>query len=188
MHDVRRARVEFGDRVLVVGAGVIGQFTAQAARLCGAHVTIVDRDEARLAVARHLGAQNAILPDEKWQNVKNAGPFDVVLEDSGAPILDHIVGANYDGVIAQNGRVVLVAGRDRVDYRFNCAQWKEIGVLHAGHFTHDDLSQVARLAAEGALKFGPVIKDVVRIEKAVSVYERLRDDPSSLFGTVFDWR
>ncbi|MCK4602280.1 MAG: hypothetical protein KAU28_07425, partial [Phycisphaerae bacterium] len=45
MHDVRRAETDPNDHVLVVGAGLIGQFTAQAARAAGAHVTVVDLDQ-----------------------------------------------------------------------------------------------------------------------------------------------
>jgi threonine dehydrogenase-like Zn-dependent dehydrogenase len=41
-HDVPREETRLGDRVLLVGAGAIGQLTAQAARGAGAHVTVVD--------------------------------------------------------------------------------------------------------------------------------------------------
>ena len=40
-HDARRARVRVEDNVLVIGAGLIGQFAAQAARVKGARVTVI---------------------------------------------------------------------------------------------------------------------------------------------------
>jgi 2-desacetyl-2-hydroxyethyl bacteriochlorophyllide A dehydrogenase len=191
VHDVRRAGVKLGENVLVVGAGPIGQFTAQAARLAGAVVTVCDVNKERLAVAGQLGAHQTIAVDkaDSWEAVKKAGPFDAVFEDSGAAVLDNIIGANWaQGILKLRARVVIIAGRDRVDYNFNAGQGYELCVYHASHFEADDLRQVCRLTAEGQLKAGPIIGDVVRIEDAVRVYERLRDNPASLFGVVFDWR
>lgn len=191
MHDVRRAAVKLGEQVLVVGAGSIGQFTAQAARLAGAVVTICDLDAKRLAMAKSLGAHATITlttDAASWAAVKEAGPFDAVFEDSGAPILDRVIGDNWgQGVLKHRSRVVMIAGRQRVEYSFNAGQGYELSVFHAGHFEHDDLRQVCRLTAEGTLSIGPVIQDVVKAEKAVAIYDTLRDNPSRLFGVVFDW-
>jgi 2-desacetyl-2-hydroxyethyl bacteriochlorophyllide A dehydrogenase len=191
MHDVRRADVRLGEQVLVVGAGPVGQFTAQAARLAGAVVTVCDINEKRLDIAKALGAHATIAlatDAASWDAVKNAGPFDVVIEDSGAPILDRVIGANWgQGVLKRPSRVVMIGGRNRVDYSFNAGQSYEMSVLHAGHFVRDDLLQVCRLTAEDMLKIGPVIQDVVKAEDSIRVYDRLWDDPGSLFGVVFDW-
>ena len=37
------------------------------------------------------------------------------------------------------------------------------------------------------LKIEPVIRDVVKIDKTIAVYDTLRDNPDNLFGVVFDW-
>ena len=180
--------MRLGEKVLVVGAGPIGLFTAQAARLAGAVVTVCDLREKRLAVAAGLGAHRVLVPGDTWENVRAEGPFDCVFEDSGGPVLDRIIGGGGNqGLLRARGRVVIIAGRDRVDYSFNAGQGCELCLYHAGHFVADDLRQVCRLAAEGVLKAGPVIQEVVRIDAAVAVYDRLRDDPGSLLGTVFDW-
>jgi threonine dehydrogenase-like Zn-dependent dehydrogenase len=74
----------------------IGQFTAQAARLAGAEVTVCDRNERRLKVARDLGAHKTVALSKdgsSWDAIRTAGPFDVVFEDSGAPVLDLVIGA-----------------------------------------------------------------------------------------------
>jgi threonine dehydrogenase-like Zn-dependent dehydrogenase len=192
LHDVRRAGVRLGERALVIGAGPIGQLTAQAARLAGAVVTVCDIDAQRLEIAGSLGAHGIVpLTTEaaSWDAVKKAGPFDVVIEDSGAPVLDSAIGANWGGgVLKHRSRVLMVAGRDRVSYSFNAGQGYEMAVLHAGHFVRDDLVEVCRLAAEGALRLGPIVRDIVKAADAPAVYERLRDEPGSLFGVVFDWQ
>lgn len=191
MHDVRRAETKIGDNVLVVGAGPIGQFTAQAARAAGAVVTVADLDAGRLAVAAECGAHRTVrvTGEETWAGpVKDAGPYDIVFEDSGADVLGHILGRTWGQCLLKHfGKCVLIAGRFEVNYSFNAGQGTEITVLHAGHFGRDDLQQVARLVAEGTIRVAPLLRDVVGCEAAKDIYDRLRDDPQGLLGTVFDW-
>lgn len=193
-HDARRADVKPEDNVLVVGAGLIGQFAAQAARVCGARVTVADVDGARLALAGQLGADatvNVARPEaiDQLRAAKKAGrPFTVVFEDSGADVLDWIIGGTWGGgIIAHRARVLVIAGRFDVKYNFNAAQGAEVAVLHAGHFTRGDLEQVARLTARGDVRIGPLIKDIVPVAEAKRIYDTLRDRPNELLGTVFDW-
>ena len=190
MHDVRRAETKLGDRVLIVGAGPIGQFTAQAARASGADVTVADINSERLAIAEECGSSIIeIVSDDTWESIKEHYCFDIVFEDSGAAILDQILGRSFSkkNLLKRRGKLVMIAGRFDVSYSFNAGQSLELAVLHAGHFSRDDLILLAKLVADGTVTVAPIIKDVVKIDKAIAVYERLRDDPASLFGTVFDW-
>jgi 2-desacetyl-2-hydroxyethyl bacteriochlorophyllide A dehydrogenase len=191
LHDVRRAEVRLGERVLVVGAGPVGQFTAQNARAAGAVVTVCDRDENRLEIARQLGARAVINTgdDAGWALLReHHAPFDAVFEDSGAPVLDQIIGGSgLPALVRRRGRVVMIAGRGRVDYSFNAGQAAELAILHAGHFERADLEELARLVAEGTVKVGPILREVVPIADAMGIYERLRDNASSLMGTAFEW-
>jgi S-(hydroxymethyl)glutathione dehydrogenase/alcohol dehydrogenase len=55
------ARVELGESVCVVGCGGIGQQIVAAARMAGAgRIIAVDRDEAKLALARRRGATDTV--------------------------------------------------------------------------------------------------------------------------------
>ncbi|WP_406640792.1 zinc-dependent alcohol dehydrogenase family protein [Amycolatopsis sp. WGS_07] len=56
VHGVRRIGVEAGERFLVVGAGTMGLIMQQLLLRAGAHVTMVDRNAARLPRATDLGA------------------------------------------------------------------------------------------------------------------------------------
>lgn len=190
MHDVRRVGVKFGEKVLVVGAGLVGQFMAQAARLSGAIVTVCDLDQARLDLARECGADHVVrtAAGEGWNGLAGHAPFDVVIETSGADVFDEIVGLERgQGVLVPRGRVLAIGGRHDVRYKFNAGQFKEIVVMQATHFVQDDLEHVLRLALDERLKIKPLINAVVPIEECVAVYDRLRDDPASMLGVVFDW-
>ena len=52
---IDRAKVQSGDRVLVVGAGGVGNLVTQLALWSGGYTIVVDIDEAKLALAREVG-------------------------------------------------------------------------------------------------------------------------------------
>ena len=75
---LNRARVEEGSSVVVIGAGGIGQFCVQAARIAGAaRIVAVDPLEARRAQALRLGATEALSPQDV------GGQFDVAVDAVG---------------------------------------------------------------------------------------------------------
>lgn len=73
VHACRRARVVAGDRVVVFGAGAIGQAVLVAAVRRGASVLAVDRVGSRLELASRLGAAATV----------DAGSADVAAEVDG---------------------------------------------------------------------------------------------------------
>lgn len=189
-HDARRAEVHPGDNILVFGAGLIGQFAAQTARVMGAVVTMVDVDDERLELARELGT-DLIANFEKEEGqafLQQKKPYSVVFECSGADVLGSIIGTDWgNGLIGFRARVVMVAGRDEVCYHSNAAQGAEVAIMHANHFNQDDLSQVLDLVGKGRILIRPLIRDIVPIANVISIYDTLRDYPNRLLGTVFCW-
>jgi len=69
------AGVEPGSSVLVVGAGGVGQFVVQGARIAGAaEIVCADPLEERRALAERLGATRTVAPDELGATMKEALP------------------------------------------------------------------------------------------------------------------
>jgi predicted dehydrogenase len=60
MQGVRQADVRLGERIAVIGLGVVGLLTAQLVRAAGGRVVAVDVDERACALARDLGADLAV--------------------------------------------------------------------------------------------------------------------------------
>lgn len=88
-HGIARGQVSGADRVLVTGSGPIGMSAALFAKARGAHVTVMDMREDRLAFARDpLGADAVLLagPDAEAQAADLTGGdgFDVVVDATGA--------------------------------------------------------------------------------------------------------
>lgn len=84
-----RARPRLGDEVLIFGCGPIGLLHLQLIRLAGAvSVTMVDKRQDRLDLARRLGADHVVLADETQQErLREIAPrgFDVVIDATGVP-------------------------------------------------------------------------------------------------------
>ena len=86
-----------GDRIVVVGAGVVGLLIARlAARLPGADVTVVDVDPARAEFALKLGASFATPAEEP-------GGADVVFHASVTPqgLATAIHAAGFEGTVVE---------------------------------------------------------------------------------------
>ncbi len=101
-HGVDMTPLTQNDRVLVFGAGVIGQLTLQLARQHTEQVYACDLIDYRLDIARQLGACEGISTPQRLAELENS--FDVVYETSGANIgLEQAV-----KLAAPNGTVILL--------------------------------------------------------------------------------
>ncbi len=60
MQRVRLAEVGLGDKVVVLGLGLIGQLTVQLLKASGCHVIGVDIDDEKVAMATEFGADMAL--------------------------------------------------------------------------------------------------------------------------------
>ncbi|RCV57813.1 galactitol-1-phosphate 5-dehydrogenase [Marinitenerispora sediminis] len=85
LHAVWRTRLRSGHRVAVVGAGPIGLFAVQWARIAGAaEVLAIDLNEQKTAMAREAGATHTAASPEEARELAGAG-YDVIIESAGVP-------------------------------------------------------------------------------------------------------
>ena len=108
----QRARLQAGETVLVKGgAGGVGSMVLQMAKASGARVIATAGGEQKAETCRRLGADHVInyrdqsIPDAALEFAPNG--VDVYWETMREPDFDGIV-----PVVAENGRIVLMAGRD----------------------------------------------------------------------------
>lgn len=99
------AHPRFAERVVIFGQGVVGLLITQVARLAGASlVVVVDPIASRRELARDLGADVALTPDEAPARVKELTGgvgADVVVEASGhgAALQQAIDSAAFQGTV-----------------------------------------------------------------------------------------
>ncbi len=185
LNTCRNAELKLGEKVLIVGAGYIGQTAAQVAALFGARVTICDIDDRRLRLARNIGAaEHALNVDgPRWSQQITDESFDAILDFAGVPGMED----KFLLAVKTGGRILLIAGRDRVNYHFNLAQRRLITIKQNSHFYVDDLENLCRLHGRGQIDLTSLLQDVVPAEEAKRIYDTLRDRPNDLLGTVFSW-
>lgn len=64
LHGVRQAELTLGESVVVIGMGLVGQIAAQICAASGARVFCIDLDEAKVDLAKSLGADGGMAGDD----------------------------------------------------------------------------------------------------------------------------
>jgi 2-desacetyl-2-hydroxyethyl bacteriochlorophyllide A dehydrogenase len=106
VHGLRRARMQPGSELLIVGAGTIGLLHLQAARYGGAaSIAVVDTDPARRRLAEHFGADVVADSVASLVEDRHGVGYEYVIEATGVPAA---VSSALDGVC--RGGVLLVLG------------------------------------------------------------------------------
>ena len=151
----RVARVAPGDRVVVIGAGSVGQNVVQAARAMGAErVVAVDRSPEQLTRAVALGATDVILAADDVGTVVDrliatlGRPADVAFECSGVSSLSPApLRFVRNGGLAIN----LSSSADVVAFDMNWFQWDKryVNPLYGASRPSEDVPAIMALRAQG---------------------------------------
>jgi 2-desacetyl-2-hydroxyethyl bacteriochlorophyllide A dehydrogenase len=187
MRHVRHLEIRPGDNVWVAGQGLIGQFCAQAARAHGATVTVSDLVPRRLELALATGADEAVdgSTNNAWARLRQRGPYTHIIDACNMPRLYHQI--QEHGLLQHSGIVGSVAVRGDTTFPWGLFHGLEGRIQVTCHFSLDDVRVVLDLLARGILQIAPLVLDRVPIDEAPSLYARLRDEPQSLLGVIFDW-
>lgn len=131
MQGVRRAQLELGETVCVLGLGLIGQITVQLAKLAGCKVFGIDLNQERLNLAKQLGADvvlNASLIDIENEikfvtNYKNIDKTIITAASKSGKVIQQAM-----NITRRKGKVVLV-GDVKIDFNRDPFYSKEIDFL-----------------------------------------------------------
>ncbi len=203
---VRRCRPEFGESLMVMGLGLLGQFAVQTARLSGClPVIALDFNEERRKIASKLGADAAFSPDdpelkEKILAITGGRGCDSVVEITGNP---HAVVQGLE-LTARFGRIALVGCNrtptEKIDF-YNLVHRPGITVLGAHNMArplHDrrpgvwtmkeDMGLLLRYMSLGRLDSRPLLTKIADPAEAPGIYDKLYKRDPGLLGVVFDWK
>lgn len=166
------ARVPSGAAVAVIGAGGVGLNVAQGASLAGAsRVIVVDRAEAPLAMARALGATDAVQPTGKTSDavreLTGGRGADFVFDTVGTPatLTDAILSARKGGTIVVTGLSRLDAqGAIRL-YPFVMQEKRLVGSVYGSGNPLDDIADLVRAYQESRLKLDELVARTYPLEQ-----------------------
>lgn len=214
LHAVRRTAPLYGENGIVVGLGLVGQFTAQFAQLSGCHVLGVDRWARRRAIARQVGVEGVVDPAGE-DVVERAGEFtrgygmDFGVVAFGGEASEAFA-AIYQSLkqapdTHRMGRVVLVGGA-RVAHGFGAALGNvdvrsaartgpgyhdpayERGSAYPEVFvewpTQRNLAECLRAMAAGKLCVQPLYTHEFALEDIAAAVDVLVESPTEALGVV----
>ena len=180
-----------GDSVLVVGQGLIGQATAQLARLRGAFVAVSDVVPDRLTLARAHCADWVLDAREGPLAAQTAARFpkgfDVVIETTGsAAVLDDALKCTVYG-----GRFAFVAYHPgEMPLPFDAAHRRELRTFFPFFIGRPAVRDgVVRLIETGVLPLAPLVSHEISWRQAAEAYQDLfGSGRSAVNGMIIDWR
>ncbi|MEP6909364.1 MAG: bi-domain-containing oxidoreductase [Actinomycetota bacterium] len=204
LQGVRRAEPSLGERVVVVGLGLLGLITVQALRAAGCRVAGIEPVEKRRALAAELGAELALSPAEAADAIaawtEGAGADTVVITASSKS--DELVN-DAVRMLRRKGRVIPVGdvglGLDReplyereADVRISTSygpgrydpSYEEAGLDYPLPYVRwtagRNMEEFLRLVSDGLVTLDPLIELELPVERASEGYEGLNGDSPPL--------
>ncbi|WP_165808006.1 zinc-binding alcohol dehydrogenase [Microbacterium sp. TPD7012] len=205
LHALRRGEPSFGESVAVIGQGIIGLVTIAVAKAWGLRTLAIDLDEARLSIARAVGADVVCSPASATFSptvdaFSGGSGVDLVIESASSW---RAVATAY-GILRRRGRLVVVARHTDVP-KFNMIaddlMTKEItfttSYAHPLTAVSEDVMRWTRprnlqlildYFAAGKLDVSAAITTRIKPQQIPEIYARLDRGDSSIGGVSIDWR
>ncbi|MHC5034207.1 MAG: zinc-dependent alcohol dehydrogenase [Planctomycetota bacterium] len=185
-HGVSRLPLSGDDTAVVVGAGMIGLMAMQALRAAGcARVVAVDLAKDRLEMARELGADGVLSPEDcdvaaEVREMTDGQGADVAVEAVGVtPAVQTAVNClKKGGALALIGNV-----SPTVDLPLQTVVTREIS-LHGSYCSTGDYPVCLDLIVSGRVNVDAVISAVAPLAEGASWFERLYNREPGLMKVI----
>ncbi|MEE9607283.1 MAG: bi-domain-containing oxidoreductase [Myxococcota bacterium] len=210
LQGVRQANPTLGERVAVLGLGLIGQLTVQLLRANGCRVLGYDPDQGRAALAETLGADRAVCRELETEADRfSCGEgLDAVIVAASTPSAGPLEQA---GEISRlRGRVIVVGlvgmeiprslyYRKELDLRMSMSygpgrydpDYEERGhdypLAHVRWTERRNIQAVLDLAADGQLRLEPLVSHRFPIDKAVDAYDLISTGKEPVLGVLLEY-
>ncbi len=211
LQGVRQAVLTLGERVCVIGLGLIGQLTIQLCKASGCRVIGADIDPGKIGMAVKFGADLAVLSqdldDRIWQFTEGFGADAVIIaaaaKDSGLVALAGEISRTKGRVVAV-GLVGLDVPRDvyykkELDLRLSMsygpgrydAEYEERGhdypLPYVRWTEQRNMQAFLELVAAGRLDVGPLISHRYPFEQALEAYDLITSGREPSLGVVLGY-
>jgi 2-desacetyl-2-hydroxyethyl bacteriochlorophyllide A dehydrogenase len=177
-HDVKRARVERGDAVVVLGGGPIGCLIALVSRHHGARVLVAEVNPFRLEMLAGLGlktvgpGRDLVRAVDEWTGGDGA---DVVFEVTGNPAAVRLM----TDLVRVWGTISVVAiHAEPLPVNLYPMFARELTMHGSRLYGRDDWEEAIRLAATGVVPLAPLVSRRIALEELEQgMEEALRGGP-----------
>jgi predicted dehydrogenase/threonine dehydrogenase-like Zn-dependent dehydrogenase len=214
MQGVRRAEVSLGERIVVVGLGLLGLLTVQILRAAGCTVLGVEPDPSRRELGVELGVARALAPDthtpaavREWAGGVGADTAIITAAAASSEIVnDTVAMVRRKGRVVPVGDIGLALTRDALyqreaDVLISTSYgpgrydpiYEEAGVdypLAYVRWTENrNMVEFLRLLAAGLVRVEPLVGLELPVARATEAYAALRSQPPPLAAVLRypDW-
>jgi len=178
-HAAARGRITAQDTVAIIGCGGVGLGAVAGSVFRGARTIAIDVDDAKLNLARKVGAQHSIntkvesLETRLKELTDGRGP-DVIIEAVGRP--DTFRAAVEQ--VAFTGRVVYIGyAKDDVAYETRYFVQKELDILGSRNALPEDFREVIRMLEEKRFPVAEAVSAIVELEQAPDILRQWSEHP-----------
>jgi predicted dehydrogenase/threonine dehydrogenase-like Zn-dependent dehydrogenase len=198
LQGVRQAEVHLGDRVVVIGLGLVGLLAARLLAISGCHVFGVDISDRNFELAESLGCRACALDDldtaRRVSSFTGRNGADAVLitaaTTSARPVEAAVSFARKKGTIVVVGAVGVrvpwaEAYEKELNFRMSCSygpgrydssyeqQGQDYPFAYVRWTEQRNMQAILELIAHGQLNVRPLITSSLEIERALEAYEML---------------
>lgn len=208
MQGVRRAQASLGERVVVIGLGLLGLLTVQILRAAGCVVIGVEPDIGRRELAVQLGVERALAPEgavelvREWAGGAGADTAIVTAASASSAIVnDAIAMVRRKGRVVPVGDVGMQLDRNALypreaDVLISTSYgpgrydpiYEEAGVDYPPAYVrwteNRNMEEFLRLLASGHVSVEPLIGLELPVERAGEAYSALRGEPPPLAAVL----
>lgn len=188
VHAAGRVPITSSDTVVVLGAGTIGLFILQAAKLRGAKTVVAcDLNDFRLGLAGQVGADlciNSGKTDLKQEILRrtDARGADVVFEAIG-------FGETFRQAVslARTGGHVVAVGNLQKEVEFNLQELVSRELTFTGSYASSgEFRTCMDLIASGKINVAPLVSEVLPLRDGPDAFKRLLDAKENLLKIVLE--
>jgi L-iditol 2-dehydrogenase len=187
-HAANRPPITANDTVVVIGAGTIGLFILQGAKLRGAKTTVAcDINDFRLELARQVGVDQCI-------NSRDVDLRQAILgrtEGRGADVTLEAVGFGETFrqaiSITKTGGTVVAVGNLQKETEFNLQELVSRELTFCGSYASaGEFRTCVDHIATGQINVAPLVSDVLPLKDGAAAFKRLLEGKEDLLKIVLE--
>ncbi|GAA0452337.1 zinc-binding dehydrogenase [Sphingomonas molluscorum] len=181
----RRADVQAGQTVAIVGIGFLGAVLTRLATEAGARVIAISRRQSSLDLARHYGAAETIVMDDHWRILEDVKRL---TDGRGCDRVIECVGKQWPldlagELVREGGRLVIAGYHQDGPRQVNMQMWNWKGIDIASAHERDPavnlrgLREAAEAVASGRLDPTPLYTHRYPLDRLDEALLATRDKP-----------
>jgi 2-desacetyl-2-hydroxyethyl bacteriochlorophyllide A dehydrogenase len=187
VHACRRAGLQAGMSLAVIGSGVVGMLVIQVARAWGCgQILAIDRLPARLKICEALGADavvnNAEVSATERGAALNPDGYDVVMDMVGQPATL----SDAAKLAKRGGTIVPVAlPHHAIPFEFEPVYRKELRIV-SSRLYNGDYRMALALIGSGEVDPAPIITHHLTLDEAAHAFSLLVDHPEQAIKIIIE--